>query len=615
MASNYKILSAFSDSGANLYIPIEWDFDKVSDLSVIIVDDTGNAKRIDYWTWNSALKQVEINNTQGYKYWAGYVMREEDSATVLQAVASMEVNAQNIIEQFKKTNRIIEQIQETSKTTLRSPDYIEGILPNATKRAKRFLSFDENGNPVCEVGVDEFDDAKNSTNLAMQEAQNAQRNAETAQTEAENAKTGAENAKTGAEEAYANTQNIANNAIENIETAKTGAVNEIESKVEEAKGYAESASESAKSASATLSSVVKKDELTGLLPEATVSNKGIVQLANYADINNIYFKKDMYYDGVDNTKAVTPYVLASAFAEKKIHGDEYLNEENDYRYLTPSSLKNYISHRTSVSGANAIDPTNTYSIITAKSLSDAFLEKQDLLYFGNGSIATANKITIPVANGFSICRTFRITSEEWSAMENINFDGTYTDTTSYTSEGFYFRKSSNILAFNLKTPAGARRPTSVNNFPVYYVDGDVHTLCCCYSHADRKVHFYVDGVEKAKTSSAFNVSDITAPSDVFKIGGIPSGYWGRIYNFSFDMSAEGSPYTIFDYHKGKPIPASVYANNQVVLALEDYTIGGKVLDYSGNKNHATITGSVAGGNDARIEAFVETITTLTSEQN
>ena len=173
ITSKYEILSAFSDSGADLYIPITWDFDKVDDLSVIIVDDTGNAKPIDYWTWNSTLKQVEIKNAQGYKYWAGYVMRNEDSATVLQAVASMEVNAQNIIEQFKKTNRIIEQIQEVSKTTLRSPDYIEGILPNATKRAKRFLSFDENGNPICEIGIAEFDDAKASTNLAMQEAQRA----------------------------------------------------------------------------------------------------------------------------------------------------------------------------------------------------------------------------------------------------------------------------------------------------------------------------------------------------------------------------------------------------------------------------------------------------------
>ena len=73
------------------------------------------------------------------------------------------------------------------------------------------------------------------------------------------------------------------------------------------------------------------------------------------------------------------------------------------------------------------------------------------------------------------------------------------------------------------------------------------------------------------------------------------------------MSAEGSPYTIFDYHKGKPIPASVYANNQVVLALEDYTINGIVLDYSGNNNHATVTGNIAGGNDKRISVLSEAI--------
>ncbi len=55
--------------------------------------------------------------------------------------------------------------------------------------------------------------------------------------------------------------------------------------------------------------------------------------------------------------------------------------------------------------------------------------------------------------------------------------------------------------------------------------------------------------------------------------------------------------------------------NGTTLALEDYTIGGKILDYSGNKNHATITGNIAGDDDTRIEAFVETIATLTSEQN
>ena len=55
--------------------------------------------------------------------------------------------------------------------------------------------------------------------------------------------------------------------------------------------------------------------------------------------------------------------------------------------------------------------------------------------------------------------------------------------------------------------------------------------------------------------------------------------------------------------------------NGTLLALEDYTINGKVLDYSGNKNHATITGDVKGDNDSRVSAFVEAITTTTSEQN
>ena len=85
--------------------------------------------------------------------------------------------------------------------------------------------------------------------------------------------------------------------------------------------------------------------------------------------------------------------------------------------------------------------------------------------------------------------------------------------------------------------------------------------------------------------------------------------------FNFDMSADDAPYTIEDYKNGKAIPPSTLDGTQTILALENYTINGKVLDYSGNKNHATVIGSVMGDNDTRIESFVEEITTSTSEQN
>ena len=55
--------------------------------------------------------------------------------------------------------------------------------------------------------------------------------------------------------------------------------------------------------------------------------------------------------------------------------------------------------------------------------------------------------------------------------------------------------------------------------------------------------------------------------------------------------------------------------NGALLALENYTLNGKVLDYSGNANNASISGVVKGDNDTRIQAFVNAITTTTSEQN
>ena len=132
MANHYRILSAYSDLGEDLIIPIHWNFDNTSDLSVIVVDPNGNVQACDYWNWNSELKQIEIENTQNFNEWSAYVSRKEDASTLLQLVEEFVVNPQNIVEQFEKTNRVVESLQEDSKTTLHAPDYIGGHIPPAT---------------------------------------------------------------------------------------------------------------------------------------------------------------------------------------------------------------------------------------------------------------------------------------------------------------------------------------------------------------------------------------------------------------------------------------------------------------------------------------------------
>ena len=265
MANYYRILSAVSASGEDLQIPIHWDFDKLSDLSVLIADQNGKVSPCDYWSWNSSLNQIEIENTKNYPAWAAYVSRKEDASTLLQLVEGFIVNPQNIVAQFEKTNRVIEAMQQDAKTALRAPDYISGYLPNASGRKGRFLSFDENGAPNCEIGTDEFSDAKNSTSQAMEAANLAREKAEAAQNAAEFAKGVSER---GAVSAGISAANAAQSAEDSIiakglsEDARNSAeiaqekAEIAQGKAELAQGKAEIARDSAQAAQTQVASML-----------------------------------------------------------------------------------------------------------------------------------------------------------------------------------------------------------------------------------------------------------------------------------------------------------------------------------------------------------------------
>lgn len=85
----------------------------------------------------------------------------------------------------------------------------------------------------------------------------------------------------------------------------------------------------------------------------------------------------------------------------------------------------------------------------------------------------------------------------------------------------------------------------------------------------------------------------------------------NFYIFNFDVSAEGAPYTISDYKLGKSLSPSLTTptkTNHSLLALANYTLNGQVLDASGNGNNATVSGQVAGTNDAQIAALYKAFT-------
>lgn len=173
MANYYRILSAYSDDGEGLSVPVPWNLDSVDDLSVVIVGDSGKTQEIDYWNWDSQLGKIEIPNSQNFKVWSAYVSRKEDAVALFQLIESHEINAQNILEQFQKISRILESLQENEKTFLSSPDYMGGLLPNASHRASKFVSFDEEGKPVCDIPTETFDDAVGFMEKAVGEAEEA----------------------------------------------------------------------------------------------------------------------------------------------------------------------------------------------------------------------------------------------------------------------------------------------------------------------------------------------------------------------------------------------------------------------------------------------------------
>lgn len=230
----YNIASATSNSGEDLIIPIKWDFESVNVLKVVAVAN-GNAEILNSgYSWNDTLKQLEVQNNYGYEEWSVYVMREEDAQNVLQLISTSEVNAQNIVEQFNRTNRVVQQIQVNQRASICVPDEVNGLLPDANTRKGKFISFDEDGKPVANIEVDTLAQNRAGAVLAQSKAVLAQSKAETAQSKAETAQKKAETSES-------NAKGYAESASKSASNASTSEKNAL--------SYCTSASTSATSAS------------------------------------------------------------------------------------------------------------------------------------------------------------------------------------------------------------------------------------------------------------------------------------------------------------------------------------------------------------------------------
>lgn len=262
------------------------------------------------------------------------------------------------------------------------------------------------------------------------------------------------------------------------------------------------------------------------------------------------------------------------------------------------------------------------------------------LYFDKGKLLGSN-FAIPNFP-FSICATVRTDAWQSDSFAQTIFQcGDHGSSTDPWMALSFANNSDNprirlLIALMID---GAQKTTEINcgvNLSEFL--GKMHTIvgiCRAVTAEALNWDIYIDGAKQNITSSLKNVvvsslsgtREWAVNTSNYNFSSQPASanpmMLRNLYIFNFDISAEGSPYSIADYEAGRLIPPALKPS-QVSLALENYTIARNatttlVKDASGNSNDATVqvsdSGSVAGDNDQSIKVFVDEIKTQINQSN
>ena len=259
------------------------------------------------------------------------------------------------------------------------------------------------------------------------------------------------------------------------------------------------------------------------------------------------------------------------------------------------------------------------------------------LYFNNAKLFGSN-FAIPNFP-FSICATVRVDSWEGSTqgIQTIFQFGNNGTGASWGSIWFNNVKNNPGIVLRISKNTDGTLSYSEVSYP-FNKDtflGKEHTIIgVCRELESTPVNFdiYVDGAKVATSHYKGLTLDSLSGTVDYAVNTYNANYSAQpasahpmmlrnLYVFNFDVSAEGSPYSIADYVAGRLIPPALKPS-QVSLALENYTIARNstttlVKDASGNSNDATVQGSgtVAGDNDQSIKVFVDEIKTQINQAN
>lgn len=259
------------------------------------------------------------------------------------------------------------------------------------------------------------------------------------------------------------------------------------------------------------------------------------------------------------------------------------------------------------------------------------------LYFNNAKLFGSN-FTIPNFP-FSICATVRVDSWEGSTQGIQTIFQFGNNGTGALWGSICFNNVINNPTIQLRISKNTDGTLSYSEVS-YFFDKDTflgkeHTIIgVCRELESTPVNFdiYVDGAKVATSHYKGLTLDSLSGTVNYAVNTYNANYSSQpasanpmmlrnLYIFNFDVSAEGSPYSIADYEAGRLIPPALKPS-QVSLALENYTIARNattklVKDASGNSNDATVQGSgtVAGDNDQSIKVFVDEIKTQINQAN
>lgn len=295
----------------------------------------------------------------------------------------------------------------------------------------------------------------------------------------------------------------------------------------------------------------------------------------------------------------------SEYLKKSEAQDLYASAES-----TEQSL-NEIESEINIIEGNINAAENTITAIENKVL-DSHLSKlpYGTLYFNKGKLFGSN-FTIPNFP-FSICATVRVDSWEGSTEEIQTIFQFGNSGTGALWGSICFNNVINNPNIQLRISKNTDGTLSYSEVS-YFFDKDTflgkeHTIVgICRELESTPVNFdiYVDGAKVATTpykgltldslSGTVNYAVNTSnQNDSSQPASANPMMLRNLYVFNFDISAEGSPYTIADYAAGKLIPPSLIGNQFTGMYGSGWSVSGDTATCSGTStlSYPRVTGGV-----------------------